>query len=104
MNVNEENRKKLASIKRKKFVSHATHMPKERKVTINNDGSIEKTTFLDRLELKVGARVMLLHNINTLDGLVNGVQGEVQEIISDKDDKIRYVLVKFDNPKIGEEQ
>ena len=104
VNVNEENRKKLAAIKRKKFVSHAVHMPKERKVTINNDGSIEKTTFLDRLELKVGARVMLLHNINTLDGLVNGVQGEVQEIITDKDDKIRYVLVKFDNPKIGEEQ
>ena len=105
LNVNEENRKKLAQIKSKKFVSHAVHVPKDRNVTINADGSIEKTLFLDSLELKEGARVMLIHNVNTADGLVNGVQGDVQEIIADKrTNKVRFVLVKFDNPKIGEEQ
>ena len=83
----------------------AEHIPKDRNVTINADGSIEKTLFLDVLELKVGARVMLIHNVNTADGLVNGAQGVVQEILtSASDNKVRYVLVKFDNSKVGDEQ
>ena len=48
---------------------------------------------------------MLINNVNTIDGLVNGAQGYVQEILtSGSDKKVKYVLVKFDDPKIGEEQ
>ena len=105
LNVNEENRKKLAKIKEKSYFMHAVHTTQTRKVKINADGSIEKTVFLDVLELKVGARVMLINNVNTVDGLVNGVQGYVQQIIVHKETKkVRFVLVKFDNPKIGEER
>ena len=83
----------------------AVHSPKDRNVKINADGSIEKTLFLDVLELKVGARVMLINNVNTIDGLVNGAQGYVQEILtSGSEKKVKYVLVKFDDPKIGDEQ
>ena len=103
VNVNEENCKQLNKLKTKKFTIKAVHIPEERNVKINSDGSIETSLFLDVLELKVGARVMLIHNVNTADGLVNGAQGIVQNIIANND-KVRFVLVKFDNEKIGEEQ
>jgi len=89
----------------KKYTMKAVHSPKDRNVKINADGSIEKTLFLDVLELKVGASVMLINNVNTIDGLVNGAQGYVQEILtSGSERKVNYVLVKFDDPKIGDEQ
>lgn len=43
------------------------------------------------ISLKIGARVMLLINLDFEKGLINGSCGEVREINND------YVLVKFDN-------
>ncbi|XP_044759839.1 ATP-dependent DNA helicase PIF1 [Coccinella septempunctata] len=48
-----------------------------------------QTTVPRRLELKIGAQVMLLKNINISKGLVNGARGVVKEF---KDD---YPLIKF---------
>ena len=78
-------------------------IPSKRKVNVKSSGTIEETAFLQTLRLKVGARVMVIHNINTNDGLTNGAQGEVVDIL-EKEGRIHYVLVRFDNPNIGEEQ
>ena len=47
------------------------------------------------ISLKIGARVMLLINLDFKKGLINGSCGEVQEIDDD------YILVKFDNGEIA---
>ena len=85
------------------YASKAIHIPKERNVKIKADGTIEDTAFLDNLELKVGARVMLIHNVCTADGLTNGAQGVVEKVIQNEG-KVRYVMVKFDDKKVGREQ
>ena len=46
---------------------------------------------------------MIIHNINTMDGLTNGARGKVMEIIA-KEDRVRFILIQFDNPNIGIEQ
>ena len=46
------------------------------------------------LELKIGARVMLLRNIHIIDGLINGSMGTVAGF-----DPEHYPLIQFDNGK-----
>ena len=46
---------------------------------------------------------MLVHNVNTEDGLTNGAQGRVVEIL-EREGRVRYVLIQFDNPSIGMDQ
>ena len=66
-------------------------------------GTIEDTAFLQTLKLKTGARCMLIHNINTNDGLTNGQQGTLIHVVSNEK-RVQYILIKFDDPKIGEQQ
>ena len=50
------------------------------------------------LKLAIGARVMLTTNV---DGLVNGARGEVVHVVTNNDNKVTTVLVKFDNSRVG---
>ena len=51
--------------------------------------------------LSVNARVMMTVNVDTSDGLVNGVMGEVKAILKNDKNVVHTVLVKFDNVKVG---
>ena len=53
------------------------------------------------LKLAIGARVILTANVDVSDGLVNGGRGEVVHIVSNSDDLVTSVPVKFDNPQVG---
>ena len=54
------------------------------------------------LTVKVGARVMLTTNVDVSDGLTNGVMGTVTNVVPcTTPHKIRAVLVKFDNDRVG---
>nr|XP_039256248.1 uncharacterized protein LOC120332966 [Styela clava] len=53
------------------------------------------------LEIAVGCRVMLLYNIDTSDGLVNGVMGTVQYIAKNDKEFVISILIKFDNDNVG---
>ena len=91
----------MKSIQSNAFTSDAIHNPKDRRVNITEAGTIEDTAFLNKLELKVGARVMLIHNMDTQDGLTNGAQGVVEQILT-HNMKIRYIMVRFDNENVGQ--
>lgn len=52
--------------------------------------------------LLVNVRVMLICNIDVLDGLVNGVIGMVLEILEEFNGDIKLIIVFFDNKKVGE--
>ena len=101
--VNKVNDTRLNTLNTSLFTIDAVHSPVRKNLKVTDAGTIEQTAFLQTLKIKVGARVMLLHNISTLDGLTNGAQGKVEDIIL-KNEKVQYILIRFDNPNIGQEQ
>ena len=64
-------------------------------------GTIGNSNFLEIVDVKVGARVMLVFNINIPDLLVNGALGTVIGIELDKKGEIECVVISFDIPNTG---
>ena len=67
----------------------------------NSDGTIDSTSFGSKLELKIGAKVMMIHNVDIADGLVNGVTGKVLNFAKNDKQEVQAVIVKFDDDEIG---
>ena len=101
--VNKVNNTRLMSMRSTTYTFEADHSQIRKNLKVTDAGTIGDTAFLQTLKVKVGARVMLIHNIDTLDGLTNGAQGEVKEFVKIKD-KIKYIVIKFDNSNIGQER
>ena len=88
----------LASIKA------AQALPKGCKSIVNEDkGTIGSTQFLDVLNIKIGARVGLIYNVNVIDDLVNGSYGKVINI-EKRNEKIYCIIVQFDDESSGQMQ
>ena len=51
------------------------------------EGAIGTTAFQDELILKLGAKIIVIHNIDTSDGLTNGQLGELIKVIYTKMEK-----------------
>ena len=69
----------------------------------DKDGSIGKTGFIYKLDLKVGAKVMMIKNVNTSDCLTNGQTGVLMDMIRDKHGEVESLVVKFDREDAGRE-
>ena len=65
--------------------------------------TVGPTQYLQTLKLKVGSRVMLTVNMDVKDGLCNGAIGTLQEIVKDKNDRIKILMVIFDSKEAGAE-
>ena len=103
----EYNEKMINRLHGKLFVSKATHiqtLSKKFKPRIQEkSGRIGDTMFVDVLNLKIGARVMVIHNIDVSDLLTNGAIGTVLGIEESQSGSVSAVIIKFDNPLVGKE-
>ena len=98
--VSKYNRKALEEIDAPGIVFIAT---KSKNYTINQKkGTVDSTSFIDKLELKIGARVKLIFNINTIDELVNGAFGTVIAFGRNSINEIIAIIVKFDQASVGQ--
>ena len=99
--VNARNEAKLKDIPGQLIVVKAqNHSRTIKKFSRNNAGCIMNTPFQAVLKLKIGAEVVLVHNINTLDGLTNGARGVLVAVEKDGN-TVKRMLVKFHNPEHG---
>jgi hypothetical protein len=103
MTANESNEAKLAKQEGKEEQFRAKYFPEGIRPTIRADGSVADTLFLDVLKLKIGARVMLIYNVDTSDGLTNGSLGKVTAFHQNKEGRIIYIMVQFDKENTGQE-
>ena len=57
------------------YPARANNEPK-----ISEDGLVNDSPFLNKLKIKETARIMLIYNIDTGDGLTNGALWEIVQI------------------------
>ena len=58
---------------------------------------------MNKLNIKLGAKVILIHNINTPDALTNGQLGTLIGLIQSDKDNTQKMIVKFNNQNVGKE-
>ena len=105
-NVSNHNTEMVNKLSRKLLSAKAMHgLPKGQKPYINQGkGTIGSTDFMDNFEFKIGARCMLIYNIDLIDDLFNGASGTIVGVEFDKKEQINCIIVKFDNPSWGKQQ
>jgi len=95
----------------KKFKADIRGYPKQCEPKIKYESYVEETKFQKVLILKKGAKVIHNHNVDLIDGLVNGVTGTIigfsygnpQESKKDLPGaNISSCIVKFDDPNVGQ--
>ena len=97
--VNKLNRMRLGQVKGEEVTIEAinTHVTmKNYKPAVSEKGTVKDTPFMQSLVLKVGARVQLTYNIDTLDGLTNGARGIVKYMSRNAAGQVEKIMVKFD--------
>ena len=67
----------------------------------DKDGNIGTTPLANELLLKMGAKVMIVHNIDTLDQLSNGQRGILVDVIKTEDKKIEILIIKLNDQEAG---
>ena len=99
--VNARNEAKLNEIDGKLFIIKAKNS--SRTVTTfstNKAGRIMNTPFMAVLKLKIGCEVVMVHNVDTLDGLTNGCRGVLVDVEM-KGEAVSRLVVKLHNPEHG---
>ena len=67
------------------------------------EGTIGTTAFLYCLKLKIGAKIIIIHNIQTSDGLTNGQLGWLVDVIRTKTGDVDKLIVNLVNKDSGTE-
>ena len=103
--VNSYNTSRLNQVSGQLYsVEAMTSSPPGHKPRVDESGRIDKTSFIKHLKFKIGARVMLIHNVDLIDDLSNGMMGTVTGVKVNDRGVVTCIIVAFDNPKVGEAQ
>ena len=101
------NKEILRKLPGDKTVIKAVHYKKDQKgfkrKIEKKDGSTRTTAYMDDFRLNIGAKIMLLKNINTSDSLTNGQTGILTHIEIDFSGSVRYLVVTFDRKTAGQQ-
>jgi len=69
---------------------------KDYRPKVDSKGTVGGTAFMQTLCLKEGARVMLIYNLDVLDGLSNGTRGILVSVEKDSKGNVSRLFIKFD--------
>ena len=89
------------SLLRMRAIHHTTTKKKFQPKISKKDGNVGETSLIDELMLKIGAQVMIVHNIDTLDQLTNGQIGVLVDVIKTEDKKIEILIIKLKDQSAG---
>ena len=96
------NFKNLKSIKNvNKYNIETIYGPESCIEEAKNNGSKDYRQTPAILSICKGAQIMLTQNLNTNIGLSNGSQGEIYDIVFDKDKKVQYILLQMNETYTG---
>ena len=84
-----------------KAVHHQAQQKKFKVKIDDKDGTVGGTAFLDTLKVKIGARTMIIHNVDVVDGITNGQLGVVMAFIRTKTGNVDKIVFKPRDPSIG---
>ena len=65
------------------------------------EGAVATTAFINELQLKIGAKVMVIHNVDTTDSLTNGQLGVLIATIKTKKGEIDKLVIKLNVKTAG---
>ena len=83
--------------------SHANPVQKNYKPPINpKDGTVHETGYPDKLSVKLGAKVMIIDNVNVADGLCNGQLGTLVALVYTRTGRVDKLVIKLQDGKSGE--
>ena len=103
--VAERNLKYLARLKgnflRMKAVHYSATNKKFKPQISKKDGNVGSTSLMNELLLKIGAQVMIVNNVDTLDQLTNGQIGSLEDVIRTDDKKIEILVIKLKDQTAG---
>ena len=103
----EYNKKYINSLEGKEIKIKAQHYhATQKKFTPfidKKEGAVGTTAFQDELILKLGAKIIIIHNIDTSDGLTNGQLGELVKVIYTKNGEADKLIIKLRKKGVGVE-